>query len=325
MQQLERYYADKPAEGKHHFFQANKDESATYALAQTTIGALEASRSLIVICSPAAATNYQVNEQIRAFKSHHPARPVFPLIVDGRPGDEERECFPPLLKFELDADGSITKGPLDIEATDVSQGKDEPGRAAAGIASNLLGLSSDKGAYSAPRGKRRSPRSRLASLMNLCIVLGLAMIVVRSGPTTNEASFDRTLYLAAASLGATAREAIDDGAPQTTVVRFLANGESVLWDVMKHGPLTPETKYRRATALLNFARTYNRLGDTERASTAVDDAQQLLLSLRSAEPHNAEFVRKLEIAEEALAAFLAKGERSADVSASGAPPSKPAE
>ncbi|ODR97184.1 hypothetical protein AUC70_13035 [Methyloceanibacter stevinii] len=200
MQQLERYYADKPAEGKHHFFQANKDESATYALAQTTIGALEASRSLIVICSPAAATNYQVNEQIRAFKSHHPARPVFPLIVDGRPGDEERECFPPLLKFELDADGSITKGPLDIEATDVSQGKDEPGRAAARIASNLLGLSSDKGAYSAPRGKRRSPRSRLASLMNLCIVLGLALIVVRSGPTTNEASFDRTLYLAAASL-----------------------------------------------------------------------------------------------------------------------------
>jgi hypothetical protein len=31
------------------------------------------------------------------------------LIVDGKPDDAQLECFPPALKFEVDAKGRVTK------------------------------------------------------------------------------------------------------------------------------------------------------------------------------------------------------------------------
>lgn len=37
---------------------------------------------------------------------------MIPLIVDGKPGDLELECFPPSLKFKLDTDGKISKTEL---------------------------------------------------------------------------------------------------------------------------------------------------------------------------------------------------------------------
>ena len=45
---------------------------------QQTLAALEASRALIVICSPASAKSSYVAEQIRLFRSRHPERPVHP-------------------------------------------------------------------------------------------------------------------------------------------------------------------------------------------------------------------------------------------------------
>ncbi|HML93104.1 toll/interleukin-1 receptor domain-containing protein [Methyloceanibacter sp.] len=319
---LERYYAICPAVGKRHFFRAPAVENADYALPQTTINALEASRSLIVICSPAAARSHHVNEEIRAFKTHHPSRPVFPLIVDGKPGDEDGECFPPLLRFELDDDGRIAKGPIDVEATDARQGTREHERAAARIASDLLGLSSDRRARREPRRKTRASDHRLGFLMNLSIVVGFAIIVVWNGLTTNEAFLDRTLYLVSTSLGATARQAIAYGTPQTAVVNVLEYGESMLSDVMKRGPLTPQTEYRRATVLLQLAGVYRDLGDKEKALALADDAQHLLFSLRNVEAANAKFERRLEIAEEDLATIRAEQDLSVDRPEEGPPLSK---
>ena len=55
----------------------------------------------IVVCSPAAAKSRYVDEEIRAFKSLHPERPVIPLIVAGKPDDPHGECFPPALSNPL--------------------------------------------------------------------------------------------------------------------------------------------------------------------------------------------------------------------------------
>ncbi|ODS03583.1 hypothetical protein AUC71_08885 [Methyloceanibacter marginalis] len=203
------------------------------------------------------------------------------MIIDGKPGDEDGECFPPLLRFELDADGRITKGPNDVESTDARQGAYDHDRAAARIASDLLGFSSDQRTERLPRRTMPILNRRLGPLMNLCIVFGLATIVIWNGLTTNEAFLDRTLHLVNSSLSETARKAIAYGTPQSTVVRVLEHGESLLSDVMKRGPLTAEAEYRRATVLLQFARAYMELGDTERALARADDARHLLLMLRS--------------------------------------------
>jgi hypothetical protein len=97
----------------------DRDEfTAGHALSDQTQAALDASRALIVICSPASAKSRYVNEEIRLFKSRHPERPVIPLIVAGKPGDSEVECFPPALKFKLDADGQVSKEAIEMLAAD---------------------------------------------------------------------------------------------------------------------------------------------------------------------------------------------------------------
>ena len=110
----------------------DRDEfTAGHVLSDQTQAALDASQALIVICSPASAKSRYVNEEIRLFKSRHAERPVIPLIVAGKPGDSELECFPPALKFKLDADGQVTE----------EVGRDAGGRRARG-------------------GRRQEPRAR---------------------------------------------------------------------------------------------------------------------------------------------------------------------
>src|SRR5512135_2947756 len=100
----------------------DRDEfTAGHTLSDQTQAALEASQALIVICSPASAKSRYVNEEIRLFKSRHAERPVIPLIVAGKPGDSELECFPPALKFRLDADGQITDRSVELLAADVRE------------------------------------------------------------------------------------------------------------------------------------------------------------------------------------------------------------
>jgi hypothetical protein len=80
-------------------FRDRDDFTAGHTLSEQTLAALDASHALIVICSPASAKSQYVTEEIRLYKSRHPTRPVIPLIVGGKPGDPELECFPSSLKF----------------------------------------------------------------------------------------------------------------------------------------------------------------------------------------------------------------------------------
>ena len=122
----------------------DRDEfTAGHVLSDQTQAALDASQALIVICSPASAKSRYVNEEIRLFKSRHAERPVIPLIVAGKPGDSELECFPPALKFKLDADGQITDESVELLAADVREEGDGKSLALAKIIAGLLGVSSD--------------------------------------------------------------------------------------------------------------------------------------------------------------------------------------
>ena len=63
---------------------------------------LEASRCLIVICSPHSAVSPWVNEEIRYFKSLGRADSIIPFIVDGEPESSNPliECYPNELRNE---------------------------------------------------------------------------------------------------------------------------------------------------------------------------------------------------------------------------------
>ena len=78
-------------------FRDRNDFTAGHSLNEQTLAALDASAALIVLCSPAAVASRYVNVEVALFRERHPQRPVIPVLVDGAPGDPERECFPPAL------------------------------------------------------------------------------------------------------------------------------------------------------------------------------------------------------------------------------------
>jgi len=137
----------------------DRDEfTAGHALAEQTLAALNASHALIVVCSPASAKSRYVNEEIRLFKSRHPERPVIPLIVGGKPDDPEFECFPPAMKFRVDAKGRVTKKKVELLAADAREEGDGKNLALAKVVAGLLGVSSDEIFRRAERERRAAAR-----------------------------------------------------------------------------------------------------------------------------------------------------------------------
>jgi len=102
-------------------FRDRDDFSAGHTLTEQTLAALDASAALIIICSQSSAKSPYVNEEIRLFKLRHPDRPLIPLIIAGKPGDRDLECFPAALKFKLDTKGRITKRPIEVLAADARE------------------------------------------------------------------------------------------------------------------------------------------------------------------------------------------------------------
>jgi len=124
---LETFHIDKDLAGRETatgvipptlrpIFRDRDDFTAGHTLTEQTLAALDASAALIVICSSSSAKSLYVNEEIRSFKLRHPDRSVIPLIVAGKPGDSELECFAPALKFKVDAKGRITKKRVEVLA-----------------------------------------------------------------------------------------------------------------------------------------------------------------------------------------------------------------
>src|SRR5499427_2675174 len=120
-------------------FRDREDFSGGHALTDATVAALDASTALIVLCSSVAASRPAVNEEVRLFRSRHPERPVIPVIVDGTAPDN----FPPALRFELAADGSVTDRPVTILGPDLREAADGKNLGLAKIVAGLTGLSPD--------------------------------------------------------------------------------------------------------------------------------------------------------------------------------------
>lgn len=124
--------------------------------------ALEQSRYLVVICSPASAQSRWVEEEIRAFKGWHGRDRIIALIASGIPNASEgtspgEECFPYSMRFEgLGADST----PVRVEpiAADLRPDGDGRQRAFLKIVAGLLGVGFDD-LYQ--REKRREQRRRL--------------------------------------------------------------------------------------------------------------------------------------------------------------------
>lgn len=130
-------------------FRDREELPASGSLGQQLEEALAASMFLVVVCSPAAAQSRWVNEEIRVFKQRRGGSRVLAVIAEGEPfasrlpGREAEECFPPALRFDVEADGSVGDRPVEPIAADLRPGGDGRHGARLKLVAGLIGVRLD--------------------------------------------------------------------------------------------------------------------------------------------------------------------------------------
>jgi tetratricopeptide (TPR) repeat protein len=282
-------------------FRDRDDFTAGHTLSDQTLAALDASHALIVICSSESAKSRYVNEEVRLFKSRHPERPVIPLIVGGKPGDAEQECFAPALKFKLDADGQITDEPVELLAADAREEGDGKSLALAKVVAGLLGVSSDDIFRRAQRERRRRQQRWIAGLSVVALMLaGLAVWaeINRREAVAQRQEAERNFEVAkqgANSLVFDIAQALRDqqGMRTETVRRILGTAEQVIDKLVAKSNGNPGLLNIQVGMLDEIAKTYAVQGDTAKWDEAAQKGLAIVERLAHADPADAQWQRNL--------------------------------
>jgi tetratricopeptide (TPR) repeat protein len=154
----------------------DREELASSAdLSKRVQEALRESDAMIVVCSPQAAGSHWVNEEVLAFKRLGHGDRIYCVIVAGEPNaGDARECFPPALRFEIEADGQLGQRPAESIAADLRPGKDGATAARLKLIAGLLGVGFDT--LRQREAHRRNQRMALiaaASLAGMTLALVL--------------------------------------------------------------------------------------------------------------------------------------------------------
>jgi WD40 repeat protein len=147
-------------------------------LGSTLQDALRASRHLIVLCSPHAAASRWVNEEVRFFKELGRGDRILAIIVGGEPNAADRpglppelECFPPALRFVVDAQGRLTDERAEPLAGDLRPGGDGWNAVLLKCVAGITGLSFDDLRQRDQIRRRQRFRALAASTLALLTVL----------------------------------------------------------------------------------------------------------------------------------------------------------
>jgi hypothetical protein len=263
---LEGYRLDKDVVGRdtslgpvpktlRPIFRDREDFSGGHSLTDATVASLDSSSALIVLCSASAARRPAVNEEVRLFRSRHPERPVIPVIINGTWPDN----FPPALRHQLAADGTVTDRPVTILGPDLRESGDGRNLGLAKVIAGLTGLAVDDLFRRAERARRRRHRfwAALAGLFLLLAVAAAASAVYAwQQLKTNEAFLNATLARATEIVNTAVAQAEKYHVPRSATLELLAKAEGLFDDMARLGRPTPELRYRKAWMLIEFARNY---------------------------------------------------------------------
>jgi tetratricopeptide (TPR) repeat protein len=148
-------------------FRDREEFSAANDLSTEVRAALQVSRSLIVVCSPAAAASPWVAREVETFRALHPDRPVLAAIREGEPP----ACFPEAL-CRIGPDGTATE-PL---AADFRKGRDGAELGLLKLVAGVLGIGLDELVQrDAQRRTQRVTAVTAAALIGM-LVMGLLTI-----------------------------------------------------------------------------------------------------------------------------------------------------
>jgi WD40 repeat protein len=225
------------------FFRDDEEMGAATDLGAALQGAIADAENLIVACSPNAAQSKWVNEEIIHFKRTGRADNIFAVIVAGVPHSaDERECFPPALRFTLGNDGALTDQRAEPLAIDLR--KESFARVLARLVAGLIRTPFDV------LWRREQRQARLRARRTALVAASAAMVTVAIGTgAAREAHFTfANGVLAAAEIPSlsdaqrvrlavlAARASLLAPAPQEAVERLNAIITSVSSEVWRDSP-----------------------------------------------------------------------------------------
>jgi TIR domain len=265
-------------------FRDREDFSGGHTLTEATVTALDASATLIVLCSTVSAGRPAINEEVRLFRSRHPDRPVIPVIINGTAPDN----FPAALRYELAADGTITDRSVTILGPDLRDSADGKNLGLAKTVAGLTGLSPDDIFRRAERARRR--RGRIwAGLAGVFLFLAIAAagsaVYAWQQLKTNEAFLNAALKTATEIVNTAVAQAEKYNVPRTATLELLVKAEALFDDMARFGRPTPELSYRKAWML------YNRIRPQLRGAGREQTILGFSCLLRT---HRPRFVRRIE-------------------------------
>lgn len=156
-------------------FRDREELASSSSLGTELTNALEGSACQIVICSPNAAKSHWTNEEILTYKRLGREDRIFCLIVDGEPGSQHAECFPPALNFRMGADGELSDVPAEPIAADARAHGDGKQNAMLKLIAGILGVGFDQlKQREAQRRHRRLMAITAAASVGMVITSGLA-------------------------------------------------------------------------------------------------------------------------------------------------------
>src|SRR5262249_39183897 len=194
---------------------------------------------------------------------------------EGEPGDPQRECFPPALRYKLAPDGSPTDEREEPIAADARPQGDGRELAKHKLAAALLGVGLDEIVRRAERARRR--RNRFwAAVAGVFLLLAVAAsgsaVYAWHELKTNEAFLNATLKTATDIVNTAVAQAEKYSVPRTATLELLAKAEVLFDDMARLGRPTAELRFQRAWMLIEFARNYEILGDTGKQFARVSGA-----------------------------------------------------
>ena len=112
--------------------------------------ALEASATLVVVCSPNSAKSHWVNEEILTFKRMGREGRILALIIGGEPNADGKaginpgeECFPEALRYRWGNDGNLSDVRMEPIAADAREHGDGRTNAKLKVIAGILGINYD--------------------------------------------------------------------------------------------------------------------------------------------------------------------------------------
>ncbi len=268
-------------------FRDRFDLEAGPSLRDQVTEAIANSQAMIVICSPASAKSPYVNEEIRQFKALGRAHRIYPIIIDGEPGDPERECFPPALRYVVDADGNITgflEEPIAADARDHADGNE---LARMKIISGLLGVDLDRLRRREAENQKRQKRFwiGLSSAMAFLAVVALSASVVawlqreekKVALTKNEALLDATLSRASSLISNAVNAVRRNGLPTKFGLEILEEAKGYFTDMDRIKVNSHQLPLRRAELQIGLSGSYRQLGDGDKALRYARQARETLV------------------------------------------------